>query len=178
MILQAKNNPYFIAVGGIFILLKIRFKLASFEDLLFLLKPVDTIVGLMLNSQARYLPDVGYYHVGWNIAIDKSCSGFNFLLLAFVLFALILLPYFEKKIHKIGAVLGAFLGAYLLTIFANSSRIYTAIVVQNQTIDSFPENQHTIHEAVGIITNVSFLVLAYFILNQRLTKIKNNETPA
>lgn len=178
MVFNRKNNPFILVAGAVFILLKISYKYVSTQDLLFLLKPVDKIVGSLLNSHAQYIPDVGFYHERWNITIDKSCSGFNFMLLTFVLFVFLLVPYFERAIYKTTALIWAFFGAYLVTIFTNSCRIYVSIIVQNQTSSIFPSQQHIIHEVIGIATNLCFLILTFFALHHFLHKTKNNETLA
>jgi exosortase K len=94
--------------------------------------------------------------------IEKSCSGFNFLSLCFLVFAYLGLKYFDRHLHKTLTIPTALFCAYLLTIFANVSRIVASIVVRNQTVGFFLDKQPLIHEIVGITTYFSFLVLAYF----------------
>ena len=61
-------------------------------------------------------------------------------------------------------------------IFVNSSRIIVSIVVQNQASYYMSNNPHTvIHEIIGIIINLSFLILIYFLAEYFLNKIKHNE---
>ena len=156
----------------LFVILKFCYTLADNNSMLFLLKPTNISVSLLTGSQSVYSADDGYYHKALNILIDKSCSGFNFWLLSFLLFTLLLRKYNNKTALKILVIPMSLLCAYLLTIFANSSRIYASIIVQYHTESIFSGRQHLIHEAVGIITNLSFLVLAYF-LTERKLKIKS-----
>ena len=169
-----KNIPYYLAAAGLFILLKVGYTFAGNNDLIFLLKPTDKLVGLLIGSQSVYLADDGFFHEKINVVIEKSCSGFNFWVLCFLLFAYLGLKYVDKHLHKTLIMPTALLCAYALTIFANASRIATSIVVQNQTSGIFPDRQPLIHEIVGITTYFSLLVLAYFLIEKYL-KHKINE---
>lgn len=169
-----KNIPYYLTAVGLFVLLKFGFTLADNNDLTFLIKPTDKLVGLLTGSHSIYLPENGYFHEHLNIIIDKSCSGFNFWVLCFLLFIYLTTKHFDKTLHKILTIPSALIGAYLLTIFVNSSRIFASIVVQTQTKHIFLNQQHIIHEAIGIITNLSFLILAYILIEKFLTNKQNN----
>jgi len=52
------------------------------------------------------------------------------------------LKYFDKHRHKILSLPIALIGAYLLTVFANSSRIFASVIVRNQTINIFQNQQY------------------------------------
>lgn len=97
----SKNVPYYLTAVGLFILLKFAFTLADNEDLFFLLKPTDILVGLLTGSRSVYLQDSGYFHEQLNILIDKSCSGFNFWALCFLLFTYLTVRHFDKTTGKI-----------------------------------------------------------------------------
>ena len=166
--MQNKNILYYLVAGGLFILLKFAFTLANNDNLVFLLKPTDKLVGLLTNSQSAYLADSGYYHTELNILIDKSCSGFNFWILSFLVFTYLAIKYLDKPLHKILSIPTALAGAYLLTVFVNTSRILASIVVQNLTKNILSNQQYLVHETVGIITNLSFLILVYYLAEKLL----------
>ena len=163
-----------MAAIALFILLKFWFTSADNNDLAFLLKPTDKFVGLLTGSHSVYFTDNGYYHEKLNILIDKSCSGFNFWILSFLLFTYLTVRYVDKHFYKLLAILLSFIGAYLLTIFVNTSRIFVSINMQNQTKNIFPHQQDIIHEAIGIITNLTFLILTYYLIEKILTHKKYN----
>ena len=167
-----KNIPYYLTAAGFFVLLKICFIFADNNDLTFLLKPTDMLVGLLIGSQSVYIIDYGFFHEKMNIVIEKSCSGFNFWILCFLVFAYLGLKYSNKHLHKILTIPTALLFAYFLTIFANTSRIVASIVVRNQTVGIFPSKQPLIHEVVGITTYFTLLVLVYFLI-EKFLKHKN-----
>lgn len=163
-----KNTPYHVTAIGLFILLKFSYTIARTEDLTFLLSPTSKVIGLITGSKSAFIQDSGYFHPQLNILIDKSCSGFNFLLLCFLMLSFLALKYFQTKISKTLALTFSLIGASLITIFVNSSRILTALVVQSQ---SFSITQHPLaHEVVGIITNLTFLILIYLSVEKVLLK--------
>jgi len=173
--MQTNNNmPYYLAATGIFILLKFGFTFADNSNLTFLLAPTDKFVGFLTGSQSIYVSDNGYYHEKLNIAIDKSCSGFNFWVLCFLIFSYLMVRYFDKHFHKILTIPFALLGAYLLTIFVNTSRIFASIIVQSHTENILPNQQHLIHEIIGIVTNLTFLILAYIVIEKLLIHKRHN----
>ena len=163
-----KNIPYYLTAVGLFILLKFGFTLADNNYLTFLLKPTDKLVGLLTGSHSVFLANKGFYHDNLNILIDKSCSGFNFWILSFLVFAYLTIKHLDKPLQKILTIPISLLGAYLLTIFVNTSRIFASVIVHNQTKTLFANQQHLIHEAVGVITNLSFLVLTYYLIEKLL----------
>ncbi|MEP2448595.1 MAG: exosortase K [Balneola sp.] len=169
-----KNITYYFIAVGLFILLKFGFTLADNNDLIFLLKPTDKLVELLTGSYSIYLPVSGYYHEHLDIIIDKSCSGFNFWVLSFLLFTYLTLKHVDNTLSRILTIPTALIGAYLLTIFVNTSRIFASIVVQNQTKNIFLNQQHIVHEAIGIITNLSFLILAYVLIEKLLIHKRQN----
>jgi exosortase K len=172
--MTSKNIPYYASVVVLFFLLKFGFTIADNNDLILLIKPTDKLVGLLFGSCSVYSPESGFYHEKLNILIDKSCSGFNFWILCFLLFAYVSIKNFDKTMQKIICIPLALIGAYLLTIFVNTSRIFASIIVQTHTDLIFNKQQHIIHEAIGIITNLTFLILAYILIEKTLKNKQNN----
>jgi len=169
-----KNIPYYLSAIVLFLLFKFGYTLAENNDLSFLLKPTNKLVGLLTGSHSVYLADKGYFHESLNIFIDKSCSGFNFWILSFIIFTYSAVKYFEKPLQKLLTIPTALIGAYLLTIFVNTSRIIASLVVHNQTKDTFQNHQHLLHEGIGVTTNLTFLIFAYILIEKLLTHIQHN----
>jgi exosortase K len=165
-----KNLPYYLTTLGLFILLKFGYTLADNDHLIFILKPTDKIVGLLTGSHSIYFSDKGYYHDSLNILIEKSCSGFNFWGLCFCMLSFLFLKYANRPIFKLSTIPFALVTAYIFTILVNASRIFVSIIVQQQANHFLPARPHLIiHEAVGVITNLTFLILIYIILEKFLT---------
>jgi len=161
----------------LFILLKLGFVLAGNNELIFLLKPTTKLVGFLTGSTSIYVLDNGYYHSKLNIIIDKSCSGFNFWILCFLIVTYSLVRFFKKTSYKILAVPSALILAYPFTIFVNTSRIIASVVVHAQTKRAI-FNYQIIHESVGIITNLTFLVLFYYLFEKTLNSKRKYAEPA
>lgn len=174
--MNTKNNtPYYLTATGLFILLKFGFTLADNDNLIFLLKPTDKLVGILTGSSSVYLAENGYYHDKLNILIDKSCSGFNFWILCFLMFTFLTVKYFEKPLYKTLTIPTALVCAYMLTVFVNTSRIFVSVIVQSHAVNFLPDSQHLIHETIGIIINLSFLVLTYYLIEKNLINRRHYE---
>lgn len=156
-------------------MLKFGYTLADNDNLIFLLKPTDKIVGLLTGSRSVYFSDKGYYHDNLNILIEKSCSGSNFLLLCFCMLTFLFLKYADKTIFKFLSIPFALVVSYLLTIFVNASRIFVSIIMQQQANNFLANRPHLIlHEIVGVITNLTFLILIYIVSENFLTNKYQN----
>ena len=170
-----RNIPYYLTTIVLFILLKFSYTLSDNDNLIFLLKPTAKIVGLLTGSHSVYFFDKGYYHASLNILIEKSCSGSNFMLLCFCMLTFLFLKYADKTFFKSLTIPASLVISYLLTIFVNASRIFVSIIMQQQVNNFLPRSPHLIlHEIVGVITNLTFLILIYILLEKFLTNKYQN----
>ncbi len=165
-----KNTPYYLIAIGLFVLLK--FWIGTFENdkLIFLLKPTDKIFELVTGTHSEYNSESGFYYGKFNIVIDKSCSGYNFLLLCFVMLYFQIIKYAKQFKFKLLLLFGSLSIAYVLTILINSSRIIISVVFQNAKFDFLNLEPHIIHESIGVITYLSFLLITYFLTEKILNK--------
>jgi len=170
-----KNIPYYFVGFSIFILLKLWFSKAANSDLFFLLKPSDFFISLFFGSRSVFIPDVGYYHENLNIIIDKSCCGFNYMLLCFLIFSYLFVNYFNKPLYKAFSLAAALMLSYLMAIFVNISRIGFSIFIYNHIITFSQVNQKNAHLTVGIFTYLFFLTLAWLVTDKLLNKRKLHE---
>lgn len=160
-----KNIPYYLITAGVFVLLKFLFTYASSDELIYLLKPTNFIIELISNSDSQYLTKKGYYNKELNILIDKSCSGFNFLMLCFIMLVFLIVEKVQSKTIKAIALPVLFLTSYLLTIFVNSSRITLSILFQNlESQYSFGEISW-LHQLEGSFVYLFFLVIIYLTID-------------
>lgn len=143
--------------------------IATSEDLAFLLYPTSNLVSFLTGFKSVYIEQNGYFFQGLNILIDKSCSGFNFWLICFFMLSFLTINFFKNKLL---AILISLVSGYLFSVLVNSSRIFTLIILQNQN-SSFTNNS-IIHESVGVITNLTFLILIYLIVEKTLTILNRN----
>ena len=161
-----KNIEYYVVTVLIFILLKLGFKYADQEDVIFLLKPTDMLINLITGSSSIYIETQGYYHEQLNIIVDKSCAGFNFWILSFTMITFLFLKYTRSHLQKIVSILIALISAFFLTLLVNTSRIFVSIITQSKLSDILNLKANIIHEGIGIIINLSFLILTYLIIEK------------
>jgi exosortase K len=147
-------------IAGAFIALKFWYAYAATQHLLWLLWPTDALVGGVLGSVSSFDPTRGFVHTDWHIAIDKSCSGFNFWLLCS---GLLLVSALRQQKPSAGwggwLVLLPVLG-YVLTLLVNASRIITAVGIQ-RVFPAAARQFPWLHQAEGVLVYLVFLLLIY-----------------
>ncbi len=171
---QNKNISYYILVGLVFIVLKYWFTTTDTNDLYFLLQPISKFLNVVSGYNAVYSPQSGFHYDDLNIVIDKSCSGFNFWLISFLVFSFVSIKNLHKTSSKLISIPLVFIGSYVFSILVNTSRILISILVQSKTVLIFKDHQGAIHEAIGIVTNLTFLILAYLLMENLLSKKQRN----
>jgi len=171
--------PYYLLVLSLCVSVKFYFLHTDTEGILFLIAPLNFLVSSILGISSTYIADSGFYLEAYDILISKSCSGHNFWLIAFLTLSLTVLRYRFGSLKMTLLILFAFFQAYVLTIAANSFRIISAIYI-NRVTDSFIENQDLIHQMVGILNSISFVLIIYFlaefILNKTQQHIPNEKS--
>ncbi len=169
---QSKNENnnliYYCIVFAIFLFGKLAFHYADTKSLQFILAPVNKVLGILLGLRSVYQSGEGYYYESLNIIINKDCSGINFLLISFLAFSYLILQYHDKALKKIAEIVLVLFSSYLFTIFVNTARILTAIILQHGKIKLFLNHQMHFHEGIGIIVNLTFLILAYVLAEKNL----------
>jgi len=156
-----KNTLYYLTAIGIFLLLKIGFIFANNNDLIFLLKPTNHLIEFFTHSNALYLTESGYFHQRLNIIIDKSCSGFNFWILCYLMLTFLALRFLTHKIYKFLLIPSMLVLAYLMTILVNASRILLAIFIDRLGEQFISDQINWLHQAEGIFVYLFFLIIIY-----------------
>jgi len=131
------------------------------DQLFFILKPTNGLVEIFTGSPSFYDATIGYYYPNLNITIEKSCSGFNFWLLAFVLSAFVSLNYLQSKKAKAFIIPVMLVVSYLLTLFVNASRIVTSLAANSMTSAWYDHPVTWLHQAEGAFIYLMFLILFY-----------------
>lgn len=170
-----KNMLLTIVCFLIFVFAKFWFREAHNSDLLFLLSPTNWGVELFLGTRSVFTADLGYLFADLNIAIEKSCSGFNFLVISWLMacYTMISSEELRSKVNVWLMIPIALILAYLATLLANISRITIYTVLMRQRITTLLDPNDTwLHLAEGVLVYFSFLLLFYFLLNRLITKLK------
>lgn len=159
------------SIGGVvFIVLKLFFKNANPQELLFLLKPVSYLLELTTGHKNCYIHDQGFYFQSLNIIVSKACSGFTFLLLSMVLTICLLLKYCGNCKEFFKKLVIGLLFSYLLTILVNTTRILSLIWLSKERTFSSGINTTYSHEMLGALIYLSYLTGAYLTANNLLIK--------
>ncbi|NJN77181.1 MAG: exosortase K [Saprospiraceae bacterium] len=140
--------PYYGFIIAVFVISKLIYKNLGNQELLVFIAPVSNFVSLFINSTVSFTIENGYYLSPLNILIDKSCSGFNFWLISFVVIGFTVVTHVEVQKTKIILLISALFAAYLLTIIANTSRIIS-ILKMNDLFPILDKEYDWIHTAQG-----------------------------
>lgn len=130
---------------------------ADTQALFFLLQPVSWLVHLMSNQPYTYLPDQGFFFPNGNFLINAACSGFNWLLLAYLLGVFAGLRFTDRPFYKISLLFVFPPIVYLLCLLVNSMRILFSIMIT----DLIAQNGAWFHLAEGTFIYLSSLILWY-----------------
>lgn len=163
---ETKMKYLTLALFGI---LKLFYINATNSSLLIILRPINKIICLFTNTIAIYTPETGYLNKSLNIIINKSCSGFNFMLLLFAIISFKLLKLFKTTLQGTAAISLFLAISYLVTIFVNTSRILLSL----KTRHLFTELNITLpqlHLIEGIFVYLFFLTSIYLILDKIIYK--------
>lgn len=164
---------YFLIVSPFFILKNI-YTFLNAEDLKIFLSAYNFIIEIVTGSSSVYINQKGYYYKSLNIIIDKSCSGYNLWLIFYLIISVLLINVFQQIKHKIAGVFISLIIAYFSTIVANSARIITSIFLQDQLLNYIKINSEILHQSLGVLNNLFFLVLFYLLTKHIITKYLKN----
>ncbi len=159
---------------SVVLVLRFLYSYTDNESLSFLLLPTVLGISILSGYPAYTTPDHAFHFSHFNVLIERSCSGYNFWLCAYLVACLACIPYL--KASKIKSYLYLFcllFVAYGLTIWANVSRIQCAILarqhLQHQLDWLSPE---ALHQFVGAFCYLFLLALFYAVLILWLKRTK------
>jgi exosortase K len=172
-----KNTPYYILTLVVFILLKIGYKSASNNTLGFLLKPTNKLVEIITNSRSTYSSINGFFYSDFNIVINKSCSGYNYWLILFIMGSFLGLYHAQNLLQKSIVIPISLLIGFVLTILVSTSRIYVSLLLKHQTDRiSHLISEQSSHEIIGITINLTFLITTYLLIDRTLKNEKHTQS--
>ncbi len=166
----AKILPISIVVL-LFVLLKLWYSSANEADLHFVLYPTGKFFNLISGSSSEYVSERGYVHQDLKIIIEKSCSGFNFLLLCFVVLSYAAIRHFDPSKKILWYLPPILIFSWLFTIFVNCSRILFSVRVHPSQVNDAGGRTH---EMEGAFIYLSFLVGIYLLFEYLIKKTKTN----
>ncbi len=169
MKLQIKSPVNILIAGLIFVGCKIYFPSAEINFFKLLIWPVAWTIGVVLGSPIQYVPEIGYFLYDYNILIDKSCSGYNFFLLSFMIFVITLTLKIKNKVLLISIIPISIFLSYFLTLLANTSRILISIFLPRSSVLFGWIPSQVLHESIGVFCFLCFLIIATLVLEKFLS---------
>ena len=145
--------------------------------LLLFLKPLSTIVGLFFGISFGFDAAKGFYNSDLGVVIGASCAGINFFVIVFCMLAFTFIRVFKTSWQKAAAFITFIAVSYLLSIFANTSRIIASISILEMQILPAGISSGLVHEATGILFYLVYLICGFHIAKIILLKVgSTNET--
>lgn len=154
--------------------LKLFYMNGGNSSVVFMLKPVDRIVSLATNTESVYSSKVGFFNESLNIIINKSCSGFNFMLICFVMISVFMVKNLNKLQLRKRFIPLILILSYTITLFVNSSRILFALYLNKFKIIGSSKISW-LHQAQGVFVYLFFLILLYLIMDNLLFKRRKKD---
>jgi len=174
-----KNIPFYLICILIFLVLKFGYTRATHSYLKLLLAPTSKIVEIATGSDAQFIEDGGYFNQKLNIIIDKSCSGFNYLILCFISLSFTAFKYLKTNLQKLLAIFFLLIFSWFITIFVNASRILFSVFIHKQQFIENIKQADWMHQAEGVFVYLFFLISIHLIFNYLLNKTsKKNAQPS
>lgn len=149
--------------------LKLFYPAANTEDVKLFVQPTAEIVSIVNNES--FIHDArGFYFPQLNVLIDKSCSGFNFFIIALCVFVSIVPYHVLTKRQCSILMLSLVVVTYVITICVNTSRIVVAMFMLKLEPSMPWITQPWVHEAEGALVYLFALLGAYLIITHYLNK--------
>jgi exosortase K len=151
--------------------LKRYYSTATVEELRWILAPTTALVELLSGVSFEFEAHAGYLSRERGFLIAGSCAGVNFLLTAFLLLTLGKLLREREQQLSWGFIPTAAVIAYLVTLFANTARIYVALWLQRMPVKINGLNASQLHRLEGIVIYFGFLLLL-FVVSEKIAARK------
>jgi exosortase K len=146
--------------------LKRHYADARVEDLWWILTPTARLAGLLTGVSFEMQAGEGYFSRDRLFLIEKSCAGVNFVIAAFGMLTLALMPRASAPVAAL-RVLGAnVIGAYMSTVVINAVRIAIAMRLAADPLPSSLLSAADAHRLEGIVVYFGGLLLLHDLLQR------------
>lgn len=159
----AKFSAVLLAALG----LKYHYSVASENELRWILAPTTVLVELLTGIRFAFESYAGYMSSDNTFLIARSCSGVNFLIIAFLL--LTLFPLWQERELLWRSIPLALIIAYLATLGANTTRIVIALWLQRSEVAVPGMSAEQAHRLEGIIVYFVCLLILFVGVERKKT---------
>ena len=141
--------------------MKLFYSTSSVDDLRWILAPTTFLVELITRETFWFESHAGYMSADHSFLIADSCSGVNFLIMAFLMLCFLKLRKGLKTGFSWGFIPAVMLAAYVSTIIANTVRITVAMRLHRMSPDMIWINPEQLHRLEGIFIYFGFLLFLF-----------------
>ena len=141
--------------------MKLGYSISNVNDLKWILAPTTFFVELATGEEFWFESYTGYMNRDHSFLIADSCSGVNFLIMAFLMLCLLKLR--KGLITRVSWIFipAAIITAYFSTIVANTVRIAVAIRLHRMSPEMVWINPEQLHRLEGILVYFGCLILLF-----------------
>jgi len=141
--------------------MKLYYSSSNVNDLGWILAPTTFLVELITGEQFWFESYAGYMNSDHSFLIADSCSGVNFLIMAFLVLCIMRLR--KGLVTNVGwaFIPAAIAAAYVSTIAANTVRITVAMRLHRMSPDMIWINPEQLHRVEGIFIYFGFLMFLF-----------------
>lgn len=165
VLILKKYGVFYLTGAALILWLKYRYGHGSCEELLWLLAPAAAWSGFLGGFSFFYEPGVGYISHSVRLVIAPSCSGVQFMLIAFGMLLFTFVHRMETRKRAAGWMVISLAGAYGYTILVNGIRIVLAVRVPAWLLSAGlftgQLSSERLHTVIGAAVYFSGLLLLY-----------------
>ena len=148
-------------VSAIALAAKLFYSTSSVDDLRWILAPTTFLVELITREKFWFESHAGYMSADHSFLIADSCSGVNFLIMAFLMLCFLKLRKGLKTPVSWAFIPAVILAAYVSTIIANTVRITVAMRLHRMSPEMIWINPEQLHRLEGIFIYFGFLLFLF-----------------
>lgn len=141
--------------------MKLFYSTSSVDDLRWILAPTTFLVELITRENFWFESHAGYMSADHSFLIADSCSGVNFLIMAFLMLCWLKLRKGLKTNVSWAFIPAVIFAAYGSTLIANTVRITLAIRLHRMSPEMIWINPDQMHRLEGIFVYFGFLLFLY-----------------
>lgn len=162
-----KNLIVYLPVILAVFIVKIYYRTADSDMLLWILAPTTSWVRILSGIPFEYVSKVGYISHEYRFIIAPSCSGVRFLLLTFVMMTFSFTNRIDLSWKKVCWLGLSAVFSYLSTVFVNGIRIavsiYLPFVLMDRNLMSGWLTSERLHTIIGTAIYFSMLFAIYYL---------------
>lgn len=147
------------------------FKSLRTDDLLFILAPSSKLVSFFGGYAMEWSNVEGFQIIGKNIRIEKSCSGFVYLGMLYLLLTYLFGKNWNHYKTKIHWVILSIPFAFFFVVAVNAARIITGIGIETFSLQNTWFPNKLFHEFIGIIYFLFGMSAVYLLIDKPKLKL-------